>query len=327
MTYKLRWAQEKQNVLGGRPDIQALENPKTAEEKERARKLREVYKMDPAIICKVDEEYGPFDWRLPDAHAVYWAEVYRQKAKPNAADTDTLRRSIFQSLRTDCFRGGALAPSVTNVTAENFMLWPNLDLVPKINAAYEKMISEQPNLNFQTAQKNFLQEAIPLLYINGREKDATLWFNYLKTNFTDAFVGRKGNGKLYDFVLATIAEDNGETDPNRVIGNLEGMYIHEFLCLLSDQDQEAVNYDTLAKDVWNHYHEKIGPISDQRLRLKPWQEIRQRTLDYVLDPRSGVLSTYNQNYLRTKLGLKKASAPEATPATSPAETSGPAAQQ
>ena len=321
MTYKLHWAQEMQNVLGGRPDIEALEHPKTDEEKERAQKLREVYKMDPEVIQKVDEEYGPFDWRLPDAHAVYWAELWRQKGKLNAADSDTLRRSIFQSLRTDCFRGGALAPSVTNVTVENFMLWPNLDLVPKINAAYEKMISEQPNLNFQRAQKNFLEEAIPLLYINGREKDATVWFNYLKTNFTDAFVGRKGNGKLYDFVVATVAEDNGETDPNRVMGNLEGMYIHEFLSLLSDDDPRAVNYDTLAKGVWNHYQEKIGPISKQRLELKPWQEIRQRTLDVMLDPRSGMLSPYNQSYLRTKLGLKKPSAPETTPAA-PAQSPG-----
>jgi len=327
MTYKLRWAQEMQNVLGGRPDIEALEHPKTAEEKERARKLREVYKMDPAIIQKVDEEYGPFDWRLPDAHAVYWAELWRQKGKFNAADSDTLRRSIFQSLRMDCFRGGALAPSVTNVTAENFMLWPNLDLVPKINAAYEKMISEQPNLNFQNAQKNFLEEAIPLLYINGRTQSAALWFDYLKKNFPTTHVDKKGNGSLHDFVVATVAEDNTETDPNRVMGNLEGMYIHEFLSLLSDQDQEAVNYDNLAKDVWNHYHEKIGPISKERLQLKPWTEIKQRTLDYVLDSRSGVLSPYNQNLLRTKLGLKKPSAPETTPAVAPAESSGSSAPQ
>lgn len=31
MTYKLRWAQEMQNVLGGRPNIEALEHPTTAD--------------------------------------------------------------------------------------------------------------------------------------------------------------------------------------------------------------------------------------------------------------------------------------------------------
>jgi hypothetical protein len=319
MTYKLRWAQEMQNVLGGHPNIEALEHPKTAEEKERARALRDVYKMDPAMIQKVDEEYGPFDWRLPDAHAVYWAEVYRQHAKPNAADTDTLRRSIFQSLRTDCFRGGALAPSVTNVTEQNFMLWPNLDLVPKINAAYEKMITEQPDLNFQNAQKNFLKEAIPLLYVNGRLQQAAFWFDYLKKTFTNAFVGKEANSSLHDFVVATVSEDDTETDPNRVMGNLSGMYTRAFLALVDNDDVDAVNYELLAKAVWNHYHDKIGTISKERLQLKPLKEIRQRVLDYMLDPnpQTRPLSPYNQNYLRTKLGLKSPTATETAPPGAP----------
>jgi hypothetical protein len=338
MTYKLRWAQEMQNVLGGRPDIEALEHPKTAEERERARKVRDVYKMDPAIIQKVDEEYGPFDWRLPDAHAVYWAEEYRQKAadtnglwpkasayETNSYDTDTLRRSIFQSLRMDCLRGGALAPSVTNVTEQNFMLWPNLDMVSNINAAYEKMIAEQPDLNFQNAQKNFLKEAIPLLYVNGKLQQAAVWFDYLKKNFTNAFVGKQANISLQDFVLATVAEDDTETDPNRVMGNLRGMYITEFLCLLNDKDDEAVNYEHLAKDVWNHYSNKIAPISKERLALKPWIEIKRRALDYMLDtnPQTSPLSPYARNYLRTKLGLKNPNAPETPPPAAPAGSAAP----
>ncbi len=238
MTYKLHWAQKMQNIFyKGRPNIEALEHPKTPEEVELAKQLREVYKMDPEIIQKVDQEYGPFDWRLPDAHAIYWAELYRQKAgqtnslmpeasayETNSYDTDTLRRSIFQSLRMACLRGGALAPSVTNVTEQNFMLWPNLNLVPKINATYEKMIAEQPNLNFQNAHKNFLKEAIPLLYINGRMQQANLWFDYLKKTYTNSFVGRQANISLKDFVVATLAEDDTETDASRVMGNLRGMY-------------------------------------------------------------------------------------------------------
>jgi hypothetical protein len=333
MTYKRHWAQEMQNVLGGRPNIEALEHPTTADEKERARKLRDVYKMDPAVIQKVDEEYGPFDWRLPDAHAVYWAELYRQIAadtnglwpkasayETNSYDSDMLRRSIFQSLRMACLRGGALAPSVTNVTEQNFMLWPNLDLVSNINRAYEKMIAEQPDSNFQNAQKNFLKEAIPLLYVNGRLQQAVVWFDYLKKNYTNSFVGKQANFSLDDFVFATVAEDDNETDPSRVMGNLKGMYVTEFVCLLHDNDVKAVDYDNLAKAVWNHYDKKIAPISKERLILKSWQEIRQRALDELLDtnPRTRQLNEYSQNYLRTKLGLKKPNPTESPPSAAPA---------
>jgi hypothetical protein len=238
----------------------------------------------------------------------------------NSYDSDMLRRSIFQSLRMACLRGGALAPSVTNVTEQNFMLWPNLDLVSNINRAYEKMIAEQPDSNFQNAQKNFLKEAIPLLYVNGRLQQAVVWFDYLKKNYTNSFVGKQANFSLDDFVFATVAEDDNETDPSRVMGNLKGMYVTEFVCLLHDNDVKAVDYDNLAKAVWNHYDKKIAPISKERLILKSWQEIRQRALDELLDtnPRTRQLNEYSQNYLRTKLGLKKPNPTESPPSAAPA---------
>jgi hypothetical protein len=333
MTYKLRWAQEMQNVLGGHPNIEALEHPQTEEEKQRAQTLREVYKMDPAIIQKVDEEYGPFDWRLPDAHAVYWAEVYRQKAndtnslwpranayETNGSDSDTLRRSIFQSLRMACFRGGALAPSVTNVTEQNFMLWPNLDLVSNLNAAYEKMIEEQPNLNFQTGHKNFLKEIIPLLYVNGRTAQASFWFDYVKKTYTNAFVGKEANISLLDFVASTMSEDDNETDQNRMTDNLRGMFMSEFQYELTGHDEAtAVNWELLARRVWNHYQEKIASIPGDRLKIPLLKDIRQSVLDVLLDPNPQIsgLSPYGQNFLRTKLGLPKPKPAETPPPAVP----------
>jgi hypothetical protein len=318
LTYKLRWAQEMQNLFpGGKPDLEALEHPKTPAEKEMARKLRDVYKMDPKIIQFVDEEYGPFDWRLPDAHAIYWAEAGRQKTKSTAVDNDTLRRSVFQSQRMVFFRGGALSRSVTNVTEQNFMLWPNMEVMPKINASYVKMIAEQPDLNFQNAHKNFLKEAIPLLYFNGRTKLAAYWFDYLKKTYTNAFVLRQANISLEDFVLGTIAEDVKETDQNRVNAALENLFQQEFLCYIRDNDDEAQNCELMAKSVWDHYHYQIGKLSDVRLSLKPLSEIRQRVLDNLLDPKAGMLEPYYQNYLRTKLGLKNPATIEPAPSAAP----------
>jgi hypothetical protein len=51
--------------------LTALLNPQTAAETN-ALLLREKYKIDPEFAKKVDAEYGPLDWRLPEAHAIYW---------------------------------------------------------------------------------------------------------------------------------------------------------------------------------------------------------------------------------------------------------------
>jgi hypothetical protein len=345
MLYKLRWAQEMQNVLGGRPDFQALEHPTTAAEKERARRLREIYKMDPKIIQKVDDEYGPFDWRLPDAHAVYWAELYRQKAKlgstnddslwptatsmeiTNSFATDQLRRSIFQSLRQSCFRGGALSSSITNVNEQNFMLWPNLDLVPKINSAYEKMIAEQPTSDFQNAHKNFLKEAVALLYENGREKQATYWFDYAKKTYTNAFWGAQANFTPRDYALSVILDNYKDKDMNQIQDLLVGFYTKEFILLIRDNDAESVNYDNMAKDIWNNYHSIIAPSTGPRLRLKPWKVIRQRVLDELLDPKNPALTEYNKKYLCSKLGLPYPNTKATPPAPAPETLGAPAAPQ
>jgi hypothetical protein len=325
MTYKLRWAQEMQSVLGGRPDFKELLDPTTPEARERVRKLREIYKMDPKIVQKVDEEYGPLDWRLPDAHAIYWAELGRMDAKPE--DQETLRRSIYQSMQQAAIRGGELSSTVTNVTMQNFMLWPNLDLVPKVNDAYEKMIGEEaanPHglaQNMGTAHKNFLKQAVYLLYEDNRMKQAAYWFKYLNTTYTNAFVGKEANISLDNFAVGQIAEDNGETDMNKVSASILAMFHRSFLCLIADNEEGAVNYQNMAKRIWNRYHEKIGDFSKQRLQLQPLSEMYQHVLDIDLNPNSGLLSPQSIAILRTKLVLPKAKEPP--PAAAPAESSAP----
>ena len=324
MRYKLRWAQEMQNIfVGGRPD-EGLLHPVTEQDRERARKLREVYKMDPAIIEKVDQDYGPLDWRMPDAHAIYWAELGRLKGKPE--DQEVVRRSIYQTMQQACFRGGAPVPaSVTNITEQNFMIWPNLDLVPKVNAAYEEMINEEPRIkqNVQTAHKNFLKQAIYLLYEDNRMNQASYWFDYLNKTYTNAFVRRQAGITLDNFAVGQIIEDNNETDMNKVIASIMSQYDRAFQCLVMDNEDRYLNYQALAEKIWKHYEQKIKGASDVRIGLKSLLQMRNFVLNLELDPVHGRMPPMAQAVLRTKLKLPTPTAPAAAPAGS----SGPTAAQ
>ena len=314
MHYKLRLAQDMQDVLGGHPNIQALLHPQTPDERERARKVRDVYKMDPQLIQKVDEEYGPLDWRLPDAHAIYWAELGRIKAKPS--DQETLRRSIYQCMQQACVRGGELGRSVTNVTPENFRLRPNLVLVPKVNAAYERSIQEEPAENqkqsFRTAHKNFLKEALFLLYVDDRMKEATQWFNYLKTTYTNAFAGKQENISLDDYALGQIVEFYGENDQNNVTASILGMFRRAFVAYVMDEDDRGRNYENMARKIHEHYYEKLPDVARVRIALKPLRDLRQIVLNQELDPVNG-MPPQAQAILRTKLNLPAPKAPPPAP--------------
>jgi hypothetical protein len=309
-----------QGVLGGRPDFKELLAPTTPEAKERARELREVYKMDPKIVQKVDEEYGPFDWRLPDAHAVYWAELGRIYGRPE--DQEMLRRSVYQSLQQMGIRGGALDSSITNVTEQNFILWPNLDQIPTISASYEKMIAEETNnphglqQNMQTAHKNFLKQAVYLLYEGGREQKAQYWFNYLKTTYTNAFTGKEAGMSLNDYAVGQIATDINETDMNKIEAAILGMFDQEFICLIRDNDFQAANYHNMAKNIWTYYDQRIKGASKERVGLKPVAQLQQFELKKLLDPQTG-LPPQAAAILRTKLNLPPPQAPEPAAAPGP----------
>jgi len=45
----------------------------------RARELEENYSMDPAYMITIMDRYGPFDWRSPFPHAIYWASKGLEK--------------------------------------------------------------------------------------------------------------------------------------------------------------------------------------------------------------------------------------------------------
>ena len=326
MLYKMRWAQEMQGVLGGRPDFKQLLNPTTPEARERVRKLQQIYKMDPKIVQRVDEQYGPFDWRLPDAHAVYWAELGRMYGRPE--DQETLRRSVYQSLQQMGIRGGALDSSVTNVTAQNFILWPNLDQIPTISATYEKMIGEETNNphglqeNMERAHKNFLKQAIYLLYEDGREQKAQYWFNYLKTLYTNAFVGRESGMSMEDYAVSQIATDIHETDMNKIEAAILSMFDREFLCLIRDNDSQAVNYDNMARRIWTYYEQRTKGSAKERVGLKPVAQLRQFELNKELDPKTG-LQPWAAAILRSKLNLPAPQAPPPAAAPGPAAAAGP----
>jgi len=41
------------------------------------RSLRKYYKLDVSRMARIQTEYRPMDWRLPDAHAIYWSDLGR----------------------------------------------------------------------------------------------------------------------------------------------------------------------------------------------------------------------------------------------------------
>ncbi len=337
--YKQAWANEMAAVFGKdrTPNLDELINPKTEDERKRSALLREKFKMDPHFMKEVDELDGPLEWRLPEAHAIYWAARGLEQAKLNEKrinpdDLITLRRVIYQSMQLS-FQRGRL---IENKVDRRFEFGPNLAIIPRVYAAYEQAMVDDPKNkdHIETAERNFLKDAVFFLYTYNKEADAIKWYKLLAEKYPDkGLLDFEPNSlpktlSLDDYAIARIQGEVGDAGREKTKAVLEGLERQAFKSLAVDEDDRYLGMDRLAQKIWQHYYEKIKGDPEVRLSIPPLKEIKQDVLKRLLD---GELSTEMAARSRTKLGLPapppKAAQPEpANPSTTATSTNAPPAK-
>ncbi len=333
MIYKQQWANEMADVFGKlrRPNLDELVNPQNDEQRARAKLLLEKYKVDPAFMKQVDTTYGPLEWRLPEAHAIYWAALGLEKAKLNPTkvkqeDLIQLRRVIYQSMHLAVQRGRL----VENFIDKEFEFGPNLDIVPKTNFAYEQAMEEdaQNREHISRAHRNFLRLAIYFLYLHNRVPDSAEWYKYLGEHYPDKFIidndtnSFPRNVTLDRYVMANVQVDISETDHNKVKSTIEGFITRAYHNLILGEDDQYAGLRMMARKVWQSYMSQIEG-SEKRIGLIPVEETEKIVRDRMLDPEQGMPYEYRA-VLRAKLGMPPEPPPTET-APVPGTTNAPPA--
>ena len=314
--YKQEWVREMNPFFGPNgTNFAALIQPQTAGERTNALVFREKYKMDPAFAQKVDAEWGPLDWRLPEAHAIYWASVGLEKAKVNPDNVKTndlpqLRRVIYQSMQ-QAFRHGRY---IADPFGSSYALGPNLDLVPRVNESYQKEYAEEPNQGqretIQRARRNFLADAVYFLYDHNRVAEAAKWYRYLGKEFPDKTLLENDtnsfprNLTLDEYAVGRVQADLGDTSQERTTSDIQGLLARGYVALALGQDDRYAGYQLMAAKVYEHYQTQIGSMKSnlQRIGLPPFAELNRATLTQLLDPKQG-LPYAMRAVIRTQLGM------------------------
>ncbi|MGO9476792.1 MAG: hypothetical protein ACLQAH_07280 [Limisphaerales bacterium] len=294
--YKREWAREMMPFFGPNgTNFSALLQPQSTN----AMLLREKYKMDPVFAEKVNAQYGPLDWRLPEAHAIYWAAVGLEKArehpeKVKSDDLITVRRNIYQSMLYAFYHGRYIANPFTG----SYELVPNLDLVPKVNDAYETMMREEPkyNDNIANAHRNFLRTAVYFLYEDNRIADAAKWFQYLGAKYPDKPIidhepeSFPRNLTLDQYAMSCVQGDINDTSQDRTTAAIAGLLSQAYQSLALGEDDRYAGFKLLATKIYGHYQAAISDRKTnlQRISLPPLADINRAVLDRLLDPQQGV---------------------------------------
>ncbi|HXF10226.1 MAG TPA: hypothetical protein VN625_05530, partial [Desulfuromonadaceae bacterium] len=308
--YKEQWAIAMSGFFGldGTNIVDLLEPGNT-----NAIVLREKYKLDPAFIKKVNDQYGPLDWRLPESHAIYWAMMGLAKAdehpdKIKKDDPMMLRREVFQSMQ-EAFRHGRIISNPFNEGAE---LAPNLDIIPKVNDAYLQMMAESSagdsNHVANAGYKNFLRDAVYFLWENNRLPEARKWFKYLGERYSDRPILENDptslpkNLTLDDYAFARVQQDVGETSQERITAVIQGMILLGYLDLVIGQNNRAAGYQMKAQLIYDRYQQKWAKDME-RLQLPPMDKLKREVLNDMLDPKNDRIPFAGRAVLRTQLGL------------------------
>jgi hypothetical protein len=299
MFYKQEWAKEMTPFFGANgTNYENLISPQNANDRTNAFLLREKYKLDPAFIKKVDDEYGPLDWRLPEAHAIYWAvkgldEAKKNPGKVNPDDLITLQRVIYQSLLQTFHHGRILIDPFTGI----YSLGPNLDIFPRLNAADEELMQENPKMrdNIASAHRNHLRDAVYFLYEDNQIAKAQKWFKYLGDTYPNKPILENDptslpkNLTLDEYAVAVVQIDIGETSQERVTAAIGGMLARSYYELAVGNEDRFQGYQNLAAKVYQRYRAKTaGSNGDKRIPLPPFDQLKRAVLQKILNPQTGV---------------------------------------
>jgi len=283
------------------------------------------YKMDPAFVKSVDEQWGPFDWRLPEAHAIYWGqkaldEAAQNPGKVKADDKITIYRIIYQSI-FQAFKHGRI---VTNPFTKSYSLGPNLDLIPQVNKAYTNSYALETDPSQKDgilkAHRNFLRDAVYFLYEADRMSEAESWFKYLAEKYPDKPIVENDpnslpkNLTLDEYAVDVVQIDIGETSQERVTAAIQGLLVHAYYDLALGNDDRYENLRRLASRVYQHYVKQTSASKGpERIPLPPYDQMNRDVLNQLLNTQEPVLPYAARAVLRTHFGLPAESAqPAAT---------------
>jgi hypothetical protein len=299
--YKQQWAWQMKPFFGPNgTNFDALLHPQTAEDRTNAYVLLHTFKIDPVIAEKVNERWGPLDWRLPEAHAIYWGSLGLQQATEHpknvvATDIIQLRRVIYQSMM-QAFQHGQIIPNPFTGRAE---LGPNLAIIPKVNDAYETMMKDDPAeaSHIAIAHRNFLLDAVYYLYEDDDMADAKKWYDYVGKMYPDKTIleaqptSFPRNLTLDQYCVARVQGDVTDTSSDTATAAIEGLLIQSYANLAMGQEDRYAGFRLMATKVWEVYMHKMTPGADiARVGLPAFRDMNNLVLSHLLDPQNGLPS-------------------------------------
>ncbi len=258
----------------------------------KAYQLRNVWKLEPALMQELNGKYGPIisddpndrdplDWEHTDSHAIYWAERgLRRAGKPErySIDEKNTDRIVFHSLQSLYRRGDMIFYPVPDQLPSVF-LRPDLRMFEVCNEAWLNSIEKYTRLEqgnpkaVYGGHRNFLKNAVASFYQAGQIAKAAKIYSQLR----ELYPREDSTVSLLEFVKERIAEElafiGGKDATEFILFTLREAYFRYAV----RQDQEAFGREKLCMEVFELHRKQWGEDGFER-EIPPFEALRYLAL-------------------------------------------------
>lgn len=267
--------------------------------------LSEVYKLKPARMAELIAAFGPIDFRVVDAHSLYWVQegliAGNETVSKFGNDKVNTARLIFFSLRNLHLRNRiTFEPYTDDVNYAYFNMDTDLNFIKPMHEAfitYGPMLEPSDEKGgagetYKTGHVNFLVEAIRTLYFAGRVREAQFYYDYLREHYgknSDGTPNANYQLPLHDHVMKMFAEAIDIKEAQQAVN---GLFAASFETL---SQGNVVQFNMLvgkAQEVYNNYQTKDRA---DKVRFPPIRDMQADVLRlWLRQPPTGPGITLNK---------------------------------
>jgi hypothetical protein len=242
----------------------------------RARRLRAEYRMDPERMLNLVDAYGPFDWRSPYPHAIYWAAMgleklaaleertystvnefglpvpyareywdrrYKEKEKLYDFERVNLERLIYASLQNLVAHGRWLY----DARGRRLKTWGSdyrfADATLRMLERAKETWGIRYQESIQTAYVNFLGRGMIEFYFTGDVEKSEEYYKMLAEEFP-GLVGEKGYDEFLEWKLKDFTSAMSFSDARRFV---QGFIYRSIFYAGFGADDKAAEYENKAR--------------------------------------------------------------------------------
>jgi len=213
--------------------------------------------MDLDRMLWIDREYGPFDWRLPQAHVVYWAAGSRTFSE-FADEGEQSQGTLIRQAMEEALHNGRL---IYDGTSGFFMTTNNLQIVGRIHDYYDVLVQGDFSESTDALHRAFLQDAIAIVYSYNHEATARELFGHYIEDYAlppgvktfEAFV----SSQMHRVVNARNFRDRGSV--------IHAALFQAYFWLSAGDTGRAKGHVRMAKLLWDRHQRRVAHAPERQL--------------------------------------------------------------